>query len=154
MLQAFWTYPKWYSSCRYRANVKRRSAIMRDRPVPPLENAVFWVEYVLRHRGAPHFRSAALDLKWYQYHMLDVIAFVLTASVTSFTIIYYIFIIIRRRYLGRRRTDNRKKINWNTNTHISATVLSVSICNKPFINTHSVCLLCVLCIYRIQSLSW
>jgi glucuronosyltransferase len=35
---------------------------------------VFWTEYVIRHKGAPHMRSAVLDLTWYQYFLLDVIA--------------------------------------------------------------------------------
>jgi glucuronosyltransferase len=43
---------------------------------------VFWTEYVIRHKGAPHMRSAALDLAWYQYFLLDVIA-VLTLAVGS-----------------------------------------------------------------------
>ncbi|XP_059480751.1 UDP-glycosyltransferase UGT5-like isoform X2 [Neocloeon triangulifer] len=45
-----------------------------DQPQTPLERAVFWTEYVLRHNGAPHLRSAAVDLEWYQVHLLDVYA--------------------------------------------------------------------------------
>lgn len=61
---------------RYRENAQVRSAVMKDQIVSPLDSAIYWVEYAIRHNGAPHFRSAALDLAWYQYHMLDVIAFV------------------------------------------------------------------------------
>jgi glucuronosyltransferase len=35
---------------------------------------VYWTEYVIRHKGAPHLRSAVLELAWYQYEQLDVIA--------------------------------------------------------------------------------
>jgi glucuronosyltransferase len=35
---------------------------------------VYWTEYVIRHKGAPHLLSAVLDLAWYQYFLLDVIA--------------------------------------------------------------------------------
>ncbi|KAJ4430001.1 hypothetical protein ANN_22205, partial [Periplaneta americana] len=31
-----------------------------------LDRAVWWVEYVIRHKGARHLRSAALELMWYQ----------------------------------------------------------------------------------------
>ncbi|KAF4519363.1 UDP-glycosyltransferase-07b, partial [Ephemera danica] len=51
---------------------QRRSALFRDQLETPLERAVFWVEHVLRHKGAPHLRSAALDLAWYQLYLLDV----------------------------------------------------------------------------------
>ncbi|CAH1402287.1 unnamed protein product [Nezara viridula] len=57
----------------YKENAVRRSKIMKDRPLSVMDNAVYWVEYVLRHRGAPHLRSAAVELSWYQYLLLDVI---------------------------------------------------------------------------------
>lgn len=50
---------------------------MHDQPVKPLDSAIYWTEYVIRHRGAPHFRSAALDLSWYQYHMVDIALFLI-----------------------------------------------------------------------------
>ncbi|XP_069675718.1 UDP-glucosyltransferase 2-like [Periplaneta americana] len=57
----------------YRTNAKRLSQLFRDRPQSALDTAIYWTEYVIRHRGAPHLRSAALDLTWYQYLLLDVI---------------------------------------------------------------------------------
>ncbi|XP_014640895.1 PREDICTED: UDP-glucuronosyltransferase 1-3 isoform X1 [Ceratotherium simum simum] len=62
---------------RYKENIMRLSSIHKDRPVEPLDLAVFWVEFVMRHKGAPHLRPAAHDLTWYQYHSLDVIGFLL-----------------------------------------------------------------------------
>ncbi|KAL0269106.1 UNVERIFIED_CONTAM: hypothetical protein PYX00_006941 [Menopon gallinae] len=55
----------------YTENAKRLSRIMRDRPMPPLEQAIFWTEYILRN-GAP--ASAAPLLRWYQHLLLDVFA--------------------------------------------------------------------------------
>jgi len=43
---------------------------------------------VIRHKGAPHLRSAVLDLAWYQYLLLDVIA-VLALAVGSVVLIVY-----------------------------------------------------------------
>ncbi|XP_070066402.1 UDP-glycosyltransferase UGT4 [Drosophila virilis] len=60
----------------YAENVQRVSRIFRDRPLPPRRSAVYWIEYVIRHKGAPHMRSAGLDLRWYQFYLLDVISFV------------------------------------------------------------------------------
>ncbi|CAH1402294.1 unnamed protein product [Nezara viridula] len=57
----------------YKENALKRSKIMKDNPMSVMDNAVYWVEYVLRHRGAPHLRSAAVELSWYQYLLLDVI---------------------------------------------------------------------------------
>jgi hypothetical protein len=57
---------------------------MKDRLMKPLDSAIYWIEHVIRHKGAPHLRSAGLDLKWYQREMVDVISFlVLVAVVVS-----------------------------------------------------------------------
>ncbi|KAM4836412.1 UDP-glucuronosyltransferase 1A1-like [Thomomys bottae] len=61
----------------YKENIMHLSSLHKDRPIEPLDLAVFWVEYVMRHKGAPHLRPAAHDLTWYQYHSLDVIGFLL-----------------------------------------------------------------------------
>uniref|UniRef100_A0A8C3R192 UDP-glucuronosyltransferase n=1 Tax=Cyanoderma ruficeps TaxID=181631 RepID=A0A8C3R192_9PASS len=65
---------------KYKENIQRLSDLHLDRPIHPLDLAVHWVEFVMRHKGAPHLRPAAHDLNWVQYHSLDVIAFL--AAVT------------------------------------------------------------------------
>uniref|UniRef100_A0A5F8GSS4 UDP-glucuronosyltransferase n=1 Tax=Monodelphis domestica TaxID=13616 RepID=A0A5F8GSS4_MONDO len=71
----------------YKENIMRLSALHKDRPIDPLNLAVFWVEFVMRHKGAPHLRAAAHDLNWIQYHSLDVIAFLLAIVLTVVLII-------------------------------------------------------------------
>ncbi|XP_008827709.1 UDP-glucuronosyltransferase 2B31-like isoform X2 [Nannospalax galili] len=71
----------------YKENAMRLSRIHHDQPVKPLNRAVFWVEYVMRHKGAKHLRVAAHDLSWFQYHSLDVIGFLLACVVTVTVII-------------------------------------------------------------------
>lgn len=61
-------------------NAKRGSALMQDRPLSPIDTALYWIEYVLRHKGAPHLKSAAQDLAWYQLYLLDVLGFILIVS--------------------------------------------------------------------------
>ncbi|KAH8261352.1 hypothetical protein KR044_007858, partial [Drosophila immigrans] len=62
---------------KYRDNMKRASKIFRDRPLEAMDEAMFWIDYVIEHRGAPHMVSAGLDLPWYQFYLLDIIALVL-----------------------------------------------------------------------------
>uniref|UniRef100_A0A8V5H6U7 UDP-glucuronosyltransferase n=1 Tax=Melopsittacus undulatus TaxID=13146 RepID=A0A8V5H6U7_MELUD len=62
---------------KYKENIKRLSDLHLDRPIHPMDLAVHWVEFVMRHKGAPHLRPAAHDLNWIQYHSLDVIAFLM-----------------------------------------------------------------------------
>lgn len=58
--------------------------------MPTLDSAVYWVEYVIRHNGAHHLRSVVTDLQWYQYFLLDVIAFIILTLILSICICYFI----------------------------------------------------------------
>ncbi|XP_053452685.1 UDP-glucuronosyltransferase 2B31-like [Nycticebus coucang] len=64
----------------YKQNAVRLSRIHHDQPMKPLDRAVFWIEFVMRHGGAKHLRAAAHDLTWVQYHSLDVIGFLLACG--------------------------------------------------------------------------
>jgi len=78
--------------------MKKLSALSKDEPESSLNRAVWWTEYVLRHNGAKHLRSAALDLAWYQYLLLDVAAFLfLLLAITvlvSYLILKYIYLCL------------------------------------------------------------
>lgn len=58
----------------YKQNMLRLSELHRDQPMKPLDSAVFWTEYVMRHKGAAHLRPESYKLPWYVYHSLDVMA--------------------------------------------------------------------------------
>ncbi|XP_072860089.2 UDP-glucuronosyltransferase 2C1 isoform X1 [Pogona vitticeps] len=73
----------------YKENAVRISQIHHDQPVKPLDRAVFWIEFVMRHKGAKHLRVAAHDLTWYQYHSLDVIAFLIVC------VALFVFIVVK-----------------------------------------------------------
>nr|CAD7597664.1 unnamed protein product [Timema genevievae] len=91
---------------RFRENIKRLSVLREDMPDKPLERAVWWTEYVLRHKGAPHLRTAAVDMPWYQFLLLDVIAFLL---LTAITVLLVLYLFIRKLYhsiqsfIGKKR---------------------------------------------------
>ncbi|XP_042337827.1 UDP-glucuronosyltransferase 2C1-like, partial [Plectropomus leopardus] len=57
----------------YRQNMQRLSRLHRDQPMTPMDQAIFWVEYVMRHKGAPHLRTEAYKMPWYSYYCLDVL---------------------------------------------------------------------------------
>lgn len=57
----------------YYTQAKRMSAMFRDNPMSPMDEAMHWIEYAARHKGTPYFRSAAADLPWYIYLHLDIL---------------------------------------------------------------------------------
>jgi len=59
-----------------------------DQPMSPLETAIWWTHYVLRHKGAPHMRVAGRELDFFTYHSLDVLATLFIALVVILSIIF------------------------------------------------------------------
>ncbi|XP_069002389.1 UDP glucuronosyltransferase 5 family, polypeptide D1 isoform X1 [Embiotoca jacksoni] len=86
----------------YRHNIQRLSRLYRDQPIAPMDHAVFWVEYVMRHKGAPHLHTEAYKIPWYSYYSLDVLLLLLTAVTVLLlsTLATFRFLCCR----GRRNT--------------------------------------------------
>ncbi|XP_030034070.2 UDP-glucosyltransferase 2 [Manduca sexta] len=82
---------------KYKENALKLRSIFLDRPMRPLDAGVYWIEYVLRHKGAHHLRSPALDLSLPQYLLLDVIGLSILATITTIYILHKLF-----RYLCTR----------------------------------------------------
>ncbi|KAG9480645.1 hypothetical protein GDO78_012224 [Eleutherodactylus coqui] len=91
----------------YKENALRISQIHHDQPVKPLDRAVFWIEFVMRHKGAKHLRPAAHDLTWYQYHCLDVIGFLLVCLFIIIFIIMKIFSFCCRKCRPAKRKQKK-----------------------------------------------
>ncbi|XP_036175128.1 UDP-glucuronosyltransferase 1A9-like isoform X4 [Myotis myotis] len=87
----------------YKENIMRLSSLHKDRPIEPLDLAVFWVEFVMRHKGAPHLRPAAHLLTWYQYHSLDVIGFLLAIVLGVAFVVYKCCAFGYRKCFGKKR---------------------------------------------------
>ncbi|XP_019879360.2 UDP-glycosyltransferase UGT5-like isoform X3 [Aethina tumida] len=97
--------PKYYETA------QTKSKIMHDRKVKPIDEAVFWVEYVIRHNGAQHLRVAGEDLTWYQYHLIDVVAFLFVIVGLVLTVLFVFLRYIIRKVLGcmcKSRGQNNK----------------------------------------------
>lgn len=60
----------------------------------------YWTEYVIRHKGAPHLKSQALNLTWYQYFLLDVIGVLLILVFIVFFITYRLLKFIYKYFLN------------------------------------------------------
>lgn len=57
---------------RYRERAQLLSQIHKDQPGHPVNRAVYWISYILRHHGADHLRTAVHEIPTYQYFLLDV----------------------------------------------------------------------------------
>jgi glucuronosyltransferase len=93
----------------YRENAKKLSSIFLDQQTKPLERAVFWIEYVLRHQGATHLRSAARDLTNIEYYSTDVIAVLVLFLLISTYINFLILRALVRKCFGSKPVSSSKK---------------------------------------------
>ncbi|XP_055915056.1 UDP-glycosyltransferase UGT5-like [Eupeodes corollae] len=67
-----------------RENIKVKSVQYRDRPMKPLDTAVWWVEYMLRNPNPYHLRSPAHKLNIFQANSLDCLLFILLVVILTF----------------------------------------------------------------------
>ncbi|XP_047437457.1 UDP-glucuronosyltransferase 2C1-like [Mugil cephalus] len=76
----------------YRMNMQRLSRLHRDQPITPMERALFWIEFVMRHKGAAHLKAVSYRMPWYSYYSVDVALFLGGAMLL---ILLTVFIFIR-----------------------------------------------------------
>ncbi|XP_065199766.1 UDP-glucosyltransferase 2-like [Planococcus citri] len=83
------------TNTKYRENIMKWSKIFKDRPMSPLDEAVYWTEYVIKHQGAPHLRTTAADMPLYQYLLLDVLVVLLGFAIGfAYFLRYFLKILI------------------------------------------------------------
>ena len=87
----------------------RLSAIFHDEPLPAAQRVVYWMEKVVRHGGAGHLRTSALELNSIQHNLIDVIAFIATIVVAVLTIVIYIGLKCCRCCLKRCKGNSKQK---------------------------------------------
>ncbi|KAM4577438.1 UDP-glucuronosyltransferase 2A2-like [Odontesthes bonariensis] len=81
----------------YQEKMKKLSSLHRDQPMKPMDRAMFWIEFVMRHKGAAHLRTESYKMSMIQYHSIDVMAFLLAIMLLIFTVF-----ILAVKYLCRK----------------------------------------------------
>ncbi|XP_002061112.3 2-hydroxyacylsphingosine 1-beta-galactosyltransferase [Drosophila willistoni] len=74
---------------RYRNAARYRQNLLLDQRSTAMETAIYWTEYVLRHKGAYHLQAQARNLSWWQYYLLDVVALYLLS-------LYVLVLLLKR----------------------------------------------------------
>lgn len=97
---------------RYKSTVDKISQLYRDRSMNARDTAVYWVEYVIRHRGAPHLQYQAVHLNWLQSTSLDVISLLVVTIYVAFKIFAALLKLVIRQIFGAKpKTGKNKKRN-------------------------------------------
>ncbi|XP_074855603.1 2-hydroxyacylsphingosine 1-beta-galactosyltransferase-like [Carettochelys insculpta] len=96
------------SNSSYSQAAKHISALHRDTPMHALNRTVYWLEYILRHDGAPYLRPAVYDLSFYEYFCLDILALFLLGLASA----AYVLHKAVTWYWGKRATAAQPKSRW------------------------------------------
>jgi len=94
---------------RYKSKMMEISSLFKDRPGKPLETAVWWTEYVLRHKDTSALKPLSLYQPWYERRLLDVWLFLFTSAVFSIAIVVYILTKCFCRKGSDRKTESSAK---------------------------------------------
>lgn len=98
------------SNAQYRRRAKEVAAVFNDNRMAPIEEAMYWIEYVARHKGAKHLHSKAIDMPWWRYHMIDVYAVIVASFFTLATISF----VVMNKLLGKKKeSDVKAKVKRN-----------------------------------------
>ncbi|KAJ8708786.1 hypothetical protein PYW08_010168 [Mythimna loreyi] len=74
----------------YRKNIIKLNSVMRDQPQTPLERAVWWTEYVLRHGEARHLRAPAANMSWAEYLEIELLLVLAAISLAFILVVSFI----------------------------------------------------------------
>lgn len=68
----------------YVKNMHEISSLYHDTPLKPMESIIFWLEFVMRHKGAAHLRTQAYKMPWFAYYNMDILAFIIALFMIFF----------------------------------------------------------------------
>ncbi|XP_011059492.1 PREDICTED: LOW QUALITY PROTEIN: UDP-glucuronosyltransferase 2B19-like [Acromyrmex echinatior] len=98
---------------RYKKRMLKVKELNEDKPYDSLEHVIWWIEFVIRHKGASHLRTSIAHDPWYQKHEMDVIAIlsiiIFVTLICTLIVIYKLLKIIFN--LTKITATTKKKIN-------------------------------------------
>lgn len=101
------------SDQKYRFNAQEISKRFVDRPMTPQQVVKYWVEYAVRHKGAPHLRAAGNDLNFIEFHSIDTYSVVFVATIIYLYVVYLVFKCLFSKCCGKKNAQKYKKVKEN-----------------------------------------
>lgn len=88
-----WALDEVLNNPKYKKNTLEIANRLKDQPQTPMEKAIFWIEYILRHDGAPYMRTSAQYLSTFEYYNFDIYT---TFAFVAFLIIFLPIYILKK----------------------------------------------------------
>lgn len=91
----------------YSHKAKELSTKFNHNLVHPMDEAMWWIEYVCKFKGASHMKSHAVNMSWFSYLLLDV----LIATLFGILITIYSIVYLLKKAFGRNEKMNNNDFN-------------------------------------------
>ncbi|KZC13026.1 PREDICTED: UDP-glucuronosyltransferase 2A3-like [Dufourea novaeangliae] len=91
----------------YRTSMKKTSELFKDRPIKPIDLAVYVVEYTARHGNV--LQSPVIELNWWQRNLLDVYGFLLACVVSVLAVLVLVLRKLTKLVFGCNSCTRKKK---------------------------------------------
>ncbi|CAG9799733.1 unnamed protein product [Chironomus riparius] len=88
---------------KYKGNIQKLRDLIYDEPMTTREKAVWWTEYVIRHKGAKHFYYHGKEVPFYEKYFLDFAALLLITA----TVLLKIILSIVSKILITKKNKNK-----------------------------------------------
>ncbi|XP_034950387.1 UDP-glucuronosyltransferase 2B9-like [Chelonus insularis] len=99
----------------YKKNMIKLRKLLHDRPLHPMNESIWWIEHIIRHKGGAHLRTRSRDLPWYKVELLDIFLFffilLVALAVLSWTLVRSAIGLIKARIFPFIKTSRN---NWTT----------------------------------------
>lgn len=93
--------------------MKKVSKLFKDRPMTPVDTALWWVEFVLRHDSeeiTEYLQSRSVNQSWWVRRQLDVWLFLAAVAALAVIIPSYILYRLGKCLVGGGGDSRKKKI--------------------------------------------
>lgn len=101
------------SNQEYRYNAQEISKRFVDRPITPQDAVTYWVEYAVRHKGAPHLRAQGNNLNFIEFHSIDTYGVVFVATIIYLYVVYLVSKCLFSKCCGRKNGKKNRKVKEN-----------------------------------------
>lgn len=93
----------------FKSNIEKLAKLVDDVPMKSPEKAAWYIEHVIRNKGAKHLNYPQKEIPFYQYHYYDILLSVFGLLTVFITFTFYIIKITKK--LVKRLLN----VNWKLN---------------------------------------